>query len=298
MLRPRSGAPGANDVTIPSPGFPARLPSSPLPSPSRTAPIVTTDRLSRLDNRLLVASLWLVLMAIFLAGELLSPYPYGDPRFVIDYLKTELIVAGLLTVVTAWLLPARRIGLRLPEKLLDVRAMPMYVLALGAVGAWAAARLTVPVVPEGSDGQSLLVLRTTAFVGLNEEWIFRGFLLVAFVRWWGQRRGAFAALTAFSAFHLLNIAGGVPPHLALIQFVSTFLLGSVFLLGALATRSLLLPMVAHALYDFAVIDMVRLVAAGASPLTLTIVPIAGFIVGILSVFWITRLTDGEPYGPD
>jgi membrane protease YdiL (CAAX protease family) len=135
-------------------------------------------------------------------------------------------------------------------------------------------------------------------VGLNEEWIFRGFLLVAFVRWWGQRRGAFAALTAFSAFHLLNIAGGVPPHLALIQFVSTFLLGSVFLLGALATRSLLLPMVAHALYDFAVIDMVRLVAAGASPLTLTIVPIAGFIVGILSVFWMTRLTDGEPYGPD
>ncbi len=257
-----------------------------------------TDRISRLDNRLLVASLWLVLMAIFLAGEILSPYGYGDSRFVIDYLKTELIVTGLLIVVTALLLPAGRIGLRLPENLLAVRAMPMYVLALGAVGAWAAARLTVPAVPDGSDGQSLLVLRTTAFVGFNEEWIFRGFLLVAFVRWWGRRRGAFAALAAFSAFHLLNIAGGVPPHLALIQLVSTFLLGSVFLLGALATRSLLLPMIAHALYDFAVIDMVRLVEAGAGTLTLTIVPIAGFILGILCVFWMTRLTGGEPYGPD
>lgn len=256
------------------------------------------DRLSNLDKRPLVVVSWAAFMAVYLAGEILSPYSYGDARFVIDYLKTELVVTALLVMLTVLFLPATRIGFRRPVRLFSRQALPMYTLAIVAIAMWAATRGSLPSLPDGSDMQSLLVLRTTAFVGLNEEWIFRGMLLAAMVRWWGLRAGAFGALGAFSAFHLLNIAGGVPPLLALVQLGNTFLLGSVFLLGAIATRSLLIPIVVHALYDFAVIDAARLIAAGAESKLLTIVPLLGLALGALGLFWLSRLKGGEPYADD
>ncbi len=259
---------------------------------------VTTDRIANLDNRLLVGALWAVLMAVFLAGELLSPFRYADPQFVIDYLKTELVITGLLVATTALFLPARRIGLRLPVRLFTLRAMPMYALLLVALAGWLATRYSLASLPADDMNQALLELRTTAFVGVNEEWIFRGLLFAAFARWWGMRRGAFAAIAAFSAFHLLNIAAGVPPLLALVQLVNTFLMGSVFLVGALATGSLLLPMIVHALYDFAVMDAHRLAAAGADAMPILVVPVIGLALGALCLFWMSRLTDGEPFPQD
>ena len=142
---------------------------------------------------------------------------------------------------------------------------------------------------------SWLVLRSTVLVGINEEWIFRSLLLAAFCRWWGLRLGAIVALISFGAFHLLNMAGGVPLSLGAVQVVSTILLGSIFLMGAIDSRSLLLPMAVHALYDFAVLDITAFNQAGANPTPLLIAVVVGVILGIVSLVRIARLQGGEPY---
>ena len=50
-------------------------------------------RLRHLDNRPLVLGVFVVLVAIFLGGELLSPVPYTDPGFVVAYFGTEVTAA-------------------------------------------------------------------------------------------------------------------------------------------------------------------------------------------------------------
>jgi membrane protease YdiL (CAAX protease family) len=142
---------------------------------------------------------------------------------------------------------------------------------------------------------SLLLLRTTLLVGLNEEWLFRGLALAAFSHWWGWRRGWLAALLAFGCLHLLNLIGGVPPAAAAFQFLNTMLLGSVFLLAAVATRSLLWPMLGHAAYDWAVIDAARFIAVGAPATGSLALTAVATLLGLWSLRTLWRMPERTPF---
>lgn len=258
-------------------------------------PTTPEMRLRNLDSRPLVAAIVLVAMFLVLAGILRSSYDYKDPRFVIGFFGTELQLTAFLAFATAWLLPIDRLGLRLPRSAGFWRVAPLATLAIVILGAWWATRASLPAGVAPDSAFAWRALRSTALVGINEEWLFRGLLLAAFCRWWGLRRGAVVALLCFGAFHLLNIVAGVPLQLGAVQVVSTILMGAVLLMGAIDTRSLLWPMVVHAVYDFAVIDMASLGAAGASPVPTLVAVSVGGVLGLISLVRVARLKGGAPY---
>ncbi len=262
---------------------------------SQSQPASAETRPQNLDNRLLVLGIVGGALLIYLGGALLSPYTYGDPAFVMDYFKTELLVTGYLWLVTTALFPADRLGFRWPQLARIRQLLPVLGFFLVTVASWLYMRLSLADGTPVDNHQSLLILRTTSVVGLTEEWLFRGLLLAALCRWLGLRLGALLALLSFGCFHLINLAVGVPPALALMQVVSTILIGSIFLLTAIATRSLLLPIVVHAFYDFAVIDMNALAQIGASNLPLLIVPLVGYGAGLVSLVMVLRLQNREVY---
>ncbi|MCU0925338.1 MAG: CPBP family intramembrane metalloprotease [Hydrogenophaga sp.] len=245
---------------------------------------------------------WLVLALAFALlgwGELRATEPYSSPAFVVGYFWTELQISALLLAATLLFWRAQPLGLRLPHRPDRwTHVIPLALLVALALGArlWTGTQL-----PSGATAPdaltSALLLRTTVLVGLNEEWLFRGIALAAFVHWWGWRRGWLAALLAFGCVHLLNLIGGVPPVGAAFQFFNTMLAGSIFLLAAAATRSLLWPMVGHALYDWSVIDSSRFIEAGASPLGSLAVTVMALLMGGWSLWMLWRLPDRVPY-PD
>lgn len=264
---------------------------------------IDRPRARGLDSPLTVLGVFAALVAMFVIGMQRSPHAYSDVRFVIGFFATEAQVAIFLALATLVFFPAGRLGLRLPRlEGLDAPGwrglqplLPLALLLVVAAGCWAATRASVPAGAAGDAGTSWLILRTTALVGLNEEWIFRGLVLAALCRWWGWRRGAWGAMAAFGAFHLLNVLVGVSPAGAAGQFVLTFLAGAVFVVAAVGTRSLLLPMVGHALYDFFVIDMTHQQSRGAT-LSLSLVVLAtGLLVGAWCLWRVHRLQAAEPY---
>lgn len=259
--------------------------------------VVTESPVAGLDRRALVLGVLAVLVAVFFAGEWRSPYRYVDPRFVVDYAATELIATLLLCLATWRWFPAQALGWRWPR---PTRAtahawLPMVLLVSVTLGLWWHMRASLPAEVPADDRQALLVLRTTLLVGLNEEWLFRGLLLAAFCRWWGLRRGSVAALLAFGAFHLLNMAAGVPWQNALVQFCITFTLGAIFLMAALGTRSLLLPMLGHALYDFAVIGMATMAAPAGMAWAPFVVMGVAFVMAGWCFLALARWPQGQPY---
>jgi membrane protease YdiL (CAAX protease family) len=262
-----------------------------------TLDIAETGRMRLLDRRMPMAAVFAAATALFVLGLLRAPYPYSDPRFAVALFGTELQVALLLAVVTAAWFPIRRLGLRTPRLVAVRRIAPLALLLLAAAGAWVAARFTLPAGAAFDDGLSWQVLRSTALVGLNEEWLFRGLALAAFCRWWGLRRGALAATAAFGAFHAINALAGQPAAMVAVQVAVTFVLGAIFLMAAIGARSLIPAMLGHALYDFAVIDIGRLVAAGASPTTALVLPLIGLVLGVWCLVEIGRLRGSEPFPP-
>jgi membrane protease YdiL (CAAX protease family) len=251
-------------------------------------------RLSNLDNRLLVLAVFVGLMCIYIYGAYTSPYPYSDPRFAIGYFGTELQVVAALVVVTAAFFPRAPLGLCWPQAISIRDALPLLLVLCAAVAVWLTSRMTMP--PGTADNTAaLLTLQTTMLVGVSEEWIFRGLVLAAACRWFGMRRGIWAALVSFGCFHLLNIIVGVPPATALFQLLSTVVAGAVFLVGAIATRSILLPIIVHGIYDFAVIDMAAMsVTRGSNPYSWPMVLFA-YVLGFYCLYRLTRLRGDAPY---
>lgn len=228
-------------------------------------------------------------------GEIRATAPYTSAAFVVGYVWTELQVTALLAAATALFWPPRRLGLRRPRiaPLRHIAPLVLLVVAAVALRVWASTQIAADAVPDAQT--SWLLLRTTLLVGINEEWLFRGLALAAFCRWWGWRRGWKAALLAFASLHLLNLIGGVSPWAAAFQFCNTFLMGSVFLLAAVSTGSLLWPMLVHAIYDWAVTDTSRYVLAGA-PITGTAsLALFAIILGLFSLWTLWHLPEQTPY---
>lgn len=230
--------------------------------------------------------------SILLWGELTSPHPYAHPDFVVDYFTTEVLTAAFLSLATLLLFPVRSIGWRVPTLASLPQIVPSVVLVAVALGVWAMARSAIP---SDDPARPWLVLRTTVLVGINEEWMFRGLVLAALHARFGLRKGAILAAVAFGLFHLMNLAAGQSLTLALVQAGSTLLIGTVFVLAAIGTRSLLWPAAAHALYDFSVVETGRLVAAGAPAWLALVVGLAAWVLGLAGLVMLFRLQDGPLY---
>lgn len=253
-----------------------------------------------LDRR---APVWAVLAIAFVLlgwGEVRATDPYSSTAFVVGYFWTELQVTALLLVATVLFWPRQRLGLRLPQAAPWQHLAPLALVVIAALVVRMVVATQVPVqVPAQAQPDAATggwVLRTTLLVGVNEEWLFRGVALAAFCHWWGWRRGFVAALLAFACVHLLNLIGGVPPAGAAFQFFNTFVMGSVFVLAAVATRSLLLPMLGHGVYDWAVIDTQRFLAAGAPPALSLASAVFTLLLGIASLWVLWRLPVQAPFG--
>lgn len=251
---------------------------------------LTDSRQRRLHHLPLVFGIVVAAGAILLWGELNSPVPYSHPDFVIGYFSTELLTAAFLLAVTLALFPARTLGWRAPVRSPLALILPSILLVLAVVGAWLAAVRLLPAGTAYDPMRPLLVLRTTALVGINEEWLFRGFVLTALCARLGLRKGAVLAALAFGAFHAMNLAAGQSIQMVLLQVGSTTLMGSVLALAAIGTRSLLWPIVAHALYDLSVLELGRLLTLGAPPMLVALVTVTGWLLGLVSFVMLFRLT--------
>jgi membrane protease YdiL (CAAX protease family) len=253
------------------------------------------SELRLLDKRWLVGLIYLISLGLLLHGALHINNHYGSAPFVVRFWTTELQVAILLIVSTLAFFPAARIGLR-PIQWGNARqALPILILTGTAMVVWCIARFSQPAYVATDNILSLQILRTTLLVGLSEEWMYRGLLLVVLIRWFGTRRGALLSLLLFGVLHLLNLVAGVSVVYSIAQFFITMLIGASLLLAAFATRSLLIPMLAHAIYDFCVVDIGQLLHADSGPWAILTIFGTGLLCGGYSLYCIVRLPDSEPF---
>ncbi len=222
---------------------------------------------------------------------------YDDPHFIVSMFSSGLAVAAYLLLMVLLFFPANRIGLRLPRPHNHKQLLPLALLMTVVLSCWLTMRLSLPAHIVADNKLSLGLLKTTLLVGFNEELIFRGLVMAALCRYMGLRKGALLSLMLFGLVHMSNMLIGVKFLYSLAQVFATMLTGSLLLLAALATRSLLIPMAAHALYDFMVLDMSTLATAGANPLPVVLVPLTSMSLGIYCVWQIFHLQDEEPFPP-
>lgn len=234
-------------------------------------------------------------MGILTWGLLHAPHGYADPHFVVDYLSTELQAAAWLLVCTlTWFRPAA-IGLRWPQWQNWQGLVPLALLVAVYGAKWGATQLWSTPAQASADIAAHRILITTLAVGLTEEWMCRGLLLAVCSAWLGLHRGAALSLVLFGALHLLNVAGGQSVAAVAIQSVMAALTGAVLLLAALSTRSLLVPVLGHGLYDFFTIDAARFIPTDeTSLLTLAALPV-GPLLGLYSLYRLHRWPAGSPY---
>lgn len=255
-------------------------------------------RIKNLDNILIVGAVYLISMAILTYGEIRSSVPYSDPLFATEYFWTELQVAGLFLLATAFILDWKRIGFALPVFSDMKKLLPLLLVTGAGFTSWIIAFVTLPAGASVDLPGVLLTWRTTAVVGLTEEWMYRGILFVFFSRWFGLKKGAFTAMFFFGVLHLINIVAGVELSAAAFQFFNTMLLGSVFIIAAVGTRSLLFPIICHGLYDLFVIEAGKLYLLGSTAYGSLITVLISIPVGIYCVVQVAKLTGKEPFVTD
>lgn len=253
------------------------------------------SRLRNLDNLWLIGAVYIISMVLLTLGEIYSPVPYTDPLFVVEYFWTELQVAGLLLLATAFFLDWKRIGFTIPIFTDAKKLIPLLLVTAAGFAAWFIGLVTLPEGTQYDLGTALKVWRTTAVVGLTEEWMYRGILFVFFSRWFGLKKGAFIAMLFFGILHLINLVGGVPLPAATFQFFNTMILGSVFILASVGTRSLLFPIICHGLYDLFVIEATRMHGLGSLQYGSLVTVLISIPVGIYCIIQITKFNGKEPF---
>jgi hypothetical protein len=104
-----------------------------------------------------------------------------------------------------------------------------------------------------------------------------------------------AAMIAFASFHLLNVAGGVPPAAAAFQVVFTLLAGAIFLQAAVGSGSLWPAMIVHAVYDAVTFDLERFRSLSLSPrqAQVRVNDLAAFFPFGVEPVWTIRALTGE-----
>lgn len=123
-----------------------------------------------------------------------------------------------------------------------------------AVGVFGIGRRIMEVGERGV-GMIAAMFVAVALVGFTEELVFRGFVLVEGRHHLGSElKAACFSMVLFGAWHIPNVLVGAPAVGVLTQFFITMVIGGLILYGVRRVTRLLWPaMVAHALWDFAVI---------------------------------------------
>lgn len=235
-----------------------------------------------------VGLFYVLSLLILIGAEIFIEVPYVDPRLPRAVLPFELALTAVFLVATRWVFDRESLGLVRPRIAKPQELLPLVALVFAAGFAW----LGVAVLSDSATrypGLWRWTFASTLFVGFTEEWMYRGLLFAFFSSHLGLRQGAFFAILAFGLLHALNIVAGVPAHQAAFQVVLTSLAGAIFLRAALATRSLLFPILGHALYDFFLIDMRRFETETPSSLWSALPLIVLIVMGGLSVFRLSRM---------
>jgi membrane protease YdiL (CAAX protease family) len=194
-------------------------------------------------------AIFVVYAAIFSIGFLASGVDYdqvGDTTS--NVIKAIVIPVGigalallLLTYFLGWWRPVFRDEDRAPRWTL---LMPVIMAAAILVGLLTA--------DWGGRDPSFIVwlLIGTLFVGIAEETLTRGLLLVGFRGGMGEVGVWFWTSLLFGALHGLNILFGQAVGATVQQIVFAFVFGSVLYASRRATGVLLVPIVLHWLWDF------------------------------------------------
>ena len=243
----------------------------------------------------IVALVYVASIIIIAWGTFISKTSYADPAFVRDFAPVELGLALLLGVLSVTLFRPAQLGLMRPRLQQPRLIRPLLVMGAVAALGWIAARLMPPATARVDSALALGTLGSTLLVGFTEEWMYRGLLFAFFSRRLGMKRGALFSICLFAGFHLINIAAGVAVWAGLLQVVITFILGSVFLVGAVGTRSLWPSMLVHGVYDFCVFDLRQMTEAGGLAWPALIVALAAIGTGIYSLSLVLELEGREPY---
>lgn len=243
-----------------------------------------------------IAGVFFAVVGILVVGMRINPEKYDSPRFGSAHLPVE-IVAALVVAFVLLTVPDRgQLGWRRGEG----RTRSWLVLPLLAVGlAVLSAALTYASLPRSAAIDAVLVGRTVTtslLVGFVEEVLFRGLLLVALVRALGIGGGVLVSSLCFGVVHGINVLGGAPIGQTLIQVTFTCILGTLFLLAAMGTRSLLLPILLHAVWDSAAFLNIYLQTLGASANAVSVLASALGVLGVVQTFRVVRRwTRGDIY---
>lgn len=115
----------------------------------------------------------------------------------------------------------------------------LYVLIALATSPW----------DEWSASLIALIVIGTILVGIGEELVFRGYVLVGARQRFSEVGAWFVSSALFGLFHGLNILTGQGVGTTIQQIVMAFLIGSAFYLVRRWSGTLLLPIALHALWD-------------------------------------------------
>ncbi|MGZ6705409.1 MAG: CPBP family glutamic-type intramembrane protease [Solirubrobacteraceae bacterium] len=154
-----------------------------------------------------------------------------------------------------------------------------------------------------STGVVLALLAGTLMVGIGEEIVFRGYLLVAARARYSEVGAWFVTSALFGLFHGTNLLNGAAFGPTMRQIVVAFILGGALYLIRRVSGLLVVAMVIHGLWDFS-----TLVKGGpgeaatnanvdtASVITALPGTVAGFVT-IAALFLIFRVADTPPTLP-
>lgn len=154
-----------------------------------------------------------------------------------------LTVAALSAKWHAWrelLDEPERTRLRAPAFLV---ALPAVIVPYGLFG------LATAPWEDWSASMIGLILLGTILVGIGEEVVFRGYVLVGARQRLSEGGAWFASSALFGLFHGLNIITGQAVATTLQQIVAAFMIGSAFYLIRRWSGTLLAPIALHALWD-------------------------------------------------
>jgi uncharacterized protein len=182
-------------------------------------------------------------------------------------------LAGATTVLGWW-----------PDALFESgRVGPAWALVVPALFALVAA-LNIASIDFRSSKAGLLpvLLLGTLLVGFAEELASRGVLVVG-LRESGASELVVWLVTAvlFALLHGMNAAFGQSAKLTLVQMVMAFLAGTVLYVTLMATGTLLVGMVLHALWDFGTLGL--LATEGKQKPVIGLLGITTFAIGLIAV---------------
>ena len=153
------------------------------------------------------------------------------------------IIVAIMATALGWWRPALFEQRRTPNWML---AVPI-IFFIGIAVAIGTADLG-----EYDGGFLALMLLGFAFVGFSEELVTRGLILVGFRAQFRELYVWLFSTLLFSGMHSLNAFSGQDIQTTAIQVGSTFFTGSILYLIRRTTGTLIVSMVAHALFDFSV----------------------------------------------